>query len=148
MARHPHAVTDAATPRADQHLIDLLRLGGRATSQRLAVLARLAQASRHLTAIELHRDAIADGELIELSTVHRTLTALADSHVVHCVYTPSGAAFGFNEHTHAHATCHACGTTVDLDCAAAPDLTDALARTGYTDTDMTVTVISTCPACA
>ena len=148
MDRRSPTVAGAREPRADQHLIDLLHLGGRATAQRLAVLSRLARAPRHLTAIELHRDAVADGELIELSTVHRCLAALSDAAVVHCVYTHHGAAFGFNEQAHAHATCHSCGHTVDVDIPPVPELADTLVATGYSDIDVIVNVVSTCTECS
>ena len=138
---------DNSARRPDQRLISLLRTSGRATPQRLTVLTRLAHSPRHLTAMELHRDATSDGELIELSTVHRALTALIERQIIHCVYTPDGAAYGFNQSPHGHATCRECGATIDL--AVEPDdqLVRVAAQHGYADPLATVTVSALCPAC-
>lgn len=135
-------------PLAGEDVAGLLRRsGGRATDQKRRVLRRVLDAGRHLTAGELHRRAVESGEPIDLSTVHRVLTSLTDSGVLHCVFTSSGASYGVQRAPHLHSTCRSCGVTCDLDDLGPRDFAWIAARAGTLASASTVVVVTLCPGC-
>ena len=140
-------LSDVVGSLSDESLTALLRRsGGRVTPQRLGVLRRVAEAQRHLTAGEVHRQACDAGEHLELSTVHRVLASLVDTGVLHCVFTTTGAAFGIGGPPHSHATCRSCGVTLDV--GVPPGAAARISElAGFHDVAATLAVVTLCATC-
>jgi len=91
-----------------------------------------------------------NGENVGLSTVYRTLQALADSGEVDVLRTEDGEAIYRRCSTthHHHLVCRECGRTVEVEGPAVERWADAVAGThGFTRVSHTLEIFGTCPNC-
>ena len=91
--------------------------GLRATKQRAAVSKLLGEVNEFRSAQELHEQLRRSGEGIGLTTVYRTLRALADAGEIDVLRTDSGEAVYrlCSSHHHHHLVCTQCGSTIEID---------------------------------
>jgi Fur family ferric uptake transcriptional regulator len=136
---------------SDEALQEKLRAGGlKPTRQRLRVLQELAAESSDVTAIELHRRLRADGDRIGLSTVYRTLSALASSGVIDSFsHHPGESCYRLcGEGHHHHLVCTSCHRVVELDeCGLEGWLAKVASTTDFEPTDHRVEVLGVCSDC-
>ena len=123
----------------------------RATRQRAAVAEALGTEHTFRSAQELYESMRASGERVGLTTVYRTLQALATAGEVDVLRTADGEAVYRRCHTddhHHHLVCRTCGTTVELAADEVESWTAAVAdRHGFTEVSHTVEVFGRCAAC-
>jgi Fur family transcriptional regulator, ferric uptake regulator len=124
---------------------------GRRTPQRATVVNALIDCGDFVSTQALHLRLAAAGESVGLSTVYRTLAALADAGRADVVrdahgerlfrYRPS------DEHRH-YLLCGSCGQGVPVDAGPVEDWARALAESsGYADVQHTLELTGTCPDC-
>lgn len=122
----------------------------RPTRQRAAVSAALGEAETFRSAQEIHEVLRAAGEGVGLTTVYRTLQAMADAGEVDVLRTDGEAMYRrcrSDEHHH-HLVCTSCGTTVELAAADVESWAAAVAKKhGFTDVSHTVEVFGVCRSC-
>jgi Fur family ferric uptake transcriptional regulator len=124
---------------------------GRRTPQRTTVLSALVGSGDFISAQALHIRLLADGEHVGLSTVYRTLTALADAGRADVVREPGGERLyryrPSQEHRH-YLLCRSCGQGRPVDAGPVETWAAQVAETsGYTDVQHTVELTGTCPDC-
>ena len=123
----------------------------RPTRQRKAVAAALADIDGFRSAQEVHALLAADGTKVGLSTVYRTLQAMADHGELDVLRTNEGEALYrrcSSEHHH-HLVCRSCGATVEVEGPTVERWTKAVAAEhGYTDVSHTLEVFGTCANCS
>jgi Fur family ferric uptake transcriptional regulator len=123
----------------------------RSTRQRGAVSALLADTDGFHSAQELHTMLRERGERVGLTTVYRTLQAMADGGEVD-VMRPAGGEARYRRCSgghHHHLVCRSCGRTVEVEGPAVEDWAGRVAsRHGYVDVSHTLEIFGTCPACA
>jgi Fur family transcriptional regulator, ferric uptake regulator len=124
---------------------------GRTTRQRTAVMALLSEVEEFRSAQELHELLRQRGESVGLTTVYRTLQALADAEEIDVMRPPGG------EHLyrrcssghHHHLVCRVCGRTVEV---AGPTVESWANRVadehGFADVSHTLEIFGTCSECA
>ncbi|HEU4425575.1 MAG TPA: transcriptional repressor [Pilimelia sp.] len=123
----------------------------RNTRQRSAVSALLAEVEGFHSAQELHAMLRQRGERVGLTTVYRTLQALADAGEVDVMRPPGGEHLyrRCSEGHHHHLVCRSCGRTVEVDGPAVETWAERVAaRHGYVNVSHTMEIFGTCPACA
>ncbi|MGH3327449.1 MAG: Fur family transcriptional regulator [Streptomycetales bacterium] len=124
---------------------------GRATKQRAAVAAVLDQINDFRSAQELHDLLRHRGESVGLTTVYRTLQALADAGEVDVLRTTEGEAVyrRCSSGHHHHLVCRSCGHTVEVEGPAVERWADRVAGAhGFTQVSHTLEVFGTCAACS
>jgi Fur family ferric uptake transcriptional regulator len=124
--------------------------GQRPTRQRRAVAAALDAADDFRSAQEIHDQVRAGGDSVGLSTVYRTLQAMADTGDVDVLRSEGGEAVYRRCSTshHHHLVCRSCGATVEVEGPTVERWTNAVAAEhGYTDVSHTVEIFGTCPEC-
>ncbi|MFI5834776.1 Fur family transcriptional regulator [Micromonospora sp. NPDC051300] len=123
----------------------------RTTRQRSAVSALLDEVEGFHSAQDLHAMLRRRGDRIGLTTVYRTLQALADADEIDVMRPPGG------EHLyrrcsgghHHHLVCRACGRTVEVAGPAVEKWAERIsAEHGFTEVSHTFEIFGTCPACA
>ncbi|MEV0003145.1 transcriptional repressor [Micromonospora sp. NPDC050980] len=123
----------------------------RTTRQRSAVSALLDEVEGFHSAQDLHAMLRRRGDRIGLTTVYRTLQALADADEIDVMRPPGG------EHLyrrcsgghHHHLVCRACGRTVEVAGPAVEKWAEQIsAEHGFTEVSHTLEIFGTCPACA
>jgi Fur family ferric uptake transcriptional regulator len=123
----------------------------RATRQRAAVAAALASVDDFRSAQELH-DLLKDrGENVGLTTVYRTLQALAELGEVDTLRTADGESVyrRCSDGHHHHLVCRNCGRAVEVEGPAVERWADKVAEEhGYTEVSHTVEIFGLCPSCA
>lgn len=123
----------------------------RNTRQRTAVSSLLAQAEGFHSAQELHAMLRSRGERVGLTTVYRTLQALADAGEID-VMRPTGGEHLYrrcSEGHHHHLVCRSCGRTVEVLGPTVESWADRVAaQHGYADVSHTLEIFGTCPDCA
>ena len=123
----------------------------RTTRQRTAVSAALDELDDFRSAQDLHAMLRERGDGIGLTTVYRTLAAMADAGEVDVLRTADGEAVyrrcsGGHHH---HLVCRSCGRTVEVDGPAVERwATRVAAANGFVDISHTLEVFGTCPSCA
>ncbi len=125
--------------------------GTRPTRQRRAVAAALQSVDDFRSAQDIHDLLKKKGENVGLSTVYRTLQALADGGDVDMLRTEDGEAIYRRCSTthHHHLVCRTCGRTVEVEGPTVERWTDAIAgEHGFTDVSHTLEIFGTCPDCA
>ncbi len=125
--------------------------GLRPTRQRAAVAAALAEVDDFRTAQELHDLLRRRGASVGLTTVYRTLQALADAGKVDVLRTDEGeAAYRRCSGTHHHhLVCRRCGRTVEVEQPALERwAAQVAAEHGFTDLTHTLEIFGTCAECA
>ena len=124
--------------------------GTRPTRQRRAVAAALASFEDFRSAQEIHDLLRRNGENVGLSTVYRTLQALADGGDVDVLRTEEGEAIYRRCSTthHHHLVCRSCGRTVEVEGPTVERWSASIAAEhGYTDVSHTLEIFGTCPTC-
>jgi Fur family ferric uptake transcriptional regulator len=129
---------------------DRARLGRR-TPQRVTVLSALIGCGDFVSAQALHLRPAATGSGVGLSTVYRTLTALADAGRADVVRDQGGERLfrhrPSDEHRH-YLLCRSCGQGIPVDAGPVEDWARNLAASsGYDDVRHTLELTGTCPAC-
>ncbi|HEY5186265.1 MAG TPA: Fur family transcriptional regulator [Actinomycetes bacterium] len=123
----------------------------RQTRQRAAVSAVLAQVDDFRTAQELHDLLRQRGESVGLTTVYRTLQALADAAQVDVLRTDDGEAAyrRCSARHHHHLVCRRCGRTVEVEQPALERwAAQVAAEHGFTEITHTLEIFGVCPDCA
>jgi Fur family ferric uptake transcriptional regulator len=125
--------------------------GVRATRQRAAIADLLAQTEDFRSAQDIHARLGQAGSKVGLSTVYRTLQAMAEAGEVD-VLRPAGGEAHYRRCSsahHHHLVCRRCGKTVEVE---GPAVEAWAARTaaehGFADPTHHLEVFGTCPECA
>ena len=122
----------------------------RPTRQRKAIAEVLGTNEEFLSAQEIHDLLRRGGDSIGLSTVYRTVQALADAGEVDVLRTVGGEAVyrRCSDTHHHHLVCRSCGATVEVEGPAVEKWTRAVATEhGYSDVSHTLELFGTCPSC-
>jgi Fur family transcriptional regulator, ferric uptake regulator len=125
-------------------------IGTRSTRQRAAVASVLDEQDEFRTAQEIHAALREAGEAVGLTTVYRTLQALADSQEVDVLRNADGetAYRRCSKGHHHHLVCRDCGRTVEVEGPAVERWADKVAAEhGYTDVSHTLEIFGTCSDC-
>ncbi|HEX6487119.1 MAG TPA: transcriptional repressor [Nocardioidaceae bacterium] len=130
---------------------DMSMGGARPTRQRRAVAAALQSSEEFRSAQEIHDHLRRSGDNVGLSTVYRTLQALADNGDVDVLRTEDGEALYRRCSTshHHHLVCRGCGRTVEVEGPTVERWSTSVAKEhGFTDVSHTLEIFGTCPSCA
>ncbi len=122
----------------------------RTTRQRTAIEALLAGTSGFTSAQDLHAGLAVQGSAVGLSTVYRTLQAMADAGEVDVLRQESGEALyrRCSMRHHHHLVCRECGRTVEVEGSDVETWASRVAEThGFTHPTHDVEVFGTCPDC-
>jgi Fur family ferric uptake transcriptional regulator len=126
----------------------------RATRQRTAVLALLSEAEDFISAQELHARLRAAGESVGLSTVYRTVQALATADDVDVIVTAEGearyrACAPSRIGHHHHLVCRQCGRTVEVRNPSLERWADRVGReNGFSEVSHTLEIFGLCSSCS
>lgn len=125
--------------------------GVRSTRQRTAVAGVLDDLDGFRSAQQIHAVLAGRGESVGLTTVYRTLAALAEAGEVDSLLTDDGetvyrrCAGGSHHH---HLVCRSCGATVEIDGPAVETWADRMAAEhGYDEVSHTLEIFGRCAAC-
>ena len=127
------------------------QIGQRSTRQRTAVVDVLQRLEDFRSSQEIHDHLRHEGTSVGLTTVYRTLQALAEAGEVDVIVRDDGESVYrlCSEHHHHHLVCRRCRSTVELE---APQVETwahrAAAEHGFTDTTHTIEIWGVCPTCA
>jgi Fur family transcriptional regulator, ferric uptake regulator len=126
-------------------------VGIRSTRQRSAIAALLGDIDEFRSAQDLHDELRKRGEGIGLTTVYRTLQALADAGEVDVLRSGTGEAVyrrcASSDHHH-HLVCRTCGRAVEIAGPAVETWAQRVAdEHGYTDLSHTVEIFGLCREC-
>ena len=124
----------------------------RGTRQRAAITEALREEATFQTAQALHATLRARGSSVGLTTVYRTLQALAAAGDVDVVRSDDGEAMyrlcEASSHHH-HIVCRSCGKAAELTAAAIEDWAeDAARRHGFSSVTHTAELFGLCADCA
>jgi len=125
-------------------------IGQRSTRQRTAVADSLQRNEDFRSSQEIHDQLRHEGISVGLSTVYRTLQALAESGEVDVIVRDDGESVYrlCSEHHHHHLVCRRCRTTVELEAPSVETWAHQVAAEhGFTDTSHTIEIWGLCPAC-
>ena len=126
-------------------------VGQRATRQRAAVTSVLSNTEDFKSAQELHALLRRQGDSVGLTTVYRTLQALADAGEVDVLRTPEGESVYRSCETdkhHHHLVCRVCGSTVEVEGPEVEQWAEQVAAVhGFVDVSHTVEVFGRCHDC-
>ena len=123
----------------------------RATRQRAAVSAVLNEVDDFRSAQDLHAILRSRSEPVGLTTIYRTLQAMADAGEVDVLRTDDGEAVYRRCTTghHHHLVCRRCGKTVEVEGPAVEQWAEKVgAEHGFVAVTHTVEVVGTCGDCA
>ena len=123
----------------------------RPTKQRAAVSAVLDELEEFRSAQDLHALLRQRGQNVGLTTVYRTLQALADAGEVDVLRADDGEAVyrRCSSGHHHHLVCRHCGRTVEVEGPAVERWADRVASEhGFVAVSHTIEVFGTCAACA
>ena len=133
-----------------QHDGPRLPQGARPTRQRRAVAAVMESFDDFRSAQDIHDLLKRADENVGLSTVYRTLTALAEGGEVDVLRTEDGEALyrRCSGRHHHHLVCRSCGRTVEVEGPAVERWADSVAEDhGYVDVSHTLEIFGTCRSC-
>ena len=122
----------------------------RSTRQRAAVSALLDRLDDFRSAQEIHEQLRRTGDGIGLTTVYRTLQALADTGEVDVLSSDTGEAVyrRCSDDHHHHLVCRACGSTVEVQGDQVETWATEVAREhGFSDVSHTIEIFGLCSAC-
>jgi Fur family transcriptional regulator, ferric uptake regulator len=123
----------------------------RQTRQRAAVKAALDGRDEFASAQQLHDELRRQGTSVGLTTVYRSLQALADAGEVDLLVNDDGETLYRRcsaEHHH-HLVCRECGRTVEIAGPAVETWADAIATAhGFTDISHTLELFGRCTDCS
>ena len=122
----------------------------RQTRQRIAVATLLQDQSDFLSAQQVHEALRRSGESVGLTTVYRTLAAMADAGDVDVLVSDAGEsvyrACGAGHHH--HLVCRRCGGAVEIAGPAVEQWADDTARMhGYSEVSHRLEIFGVCPDC-
>lgn len=122
----------------------------RATRQRRTVLEALRERPDAVTAQDLHMELRQAGESIGLTTVYRTLTALADAGFLDTFTRDAEQAFRLcGDAHHHHLVCETCNRVEEITADEVERWVHEVAsRRGYEVTGHRADIFGVCPACA
>lgn len=123
----------------------------RATRQRAAVSSILDEIDDFRSAQDIHAILRSRGDSVGLTTVYRTLQALADAGQVDVLRTGDGESVYRRCSTshHHHLVCRNCGRTVEVEGPAVERWAEKIgAEHGFVRVTHNVEVFGTCPDCA
>jgi Fur family transcriptional regulator, ferric uptake regulator len=124
--------------------------GLRTTRQRAAVVAALDEVDEFRSAQELHELLRRRGDAVGLTTVYRTLQALAAADEVDVLVRDDGEALyrRCSAGHHHHLVCRDCGATVEVAGPAVERWANRVAdEHGYSDVHHTLEIFGRCAAC-
>ena len=124
--------------------------GRRSTRQRAAVNDILGELAEFRTAQQLHDELRQQGNSVGLTTVYRTLQALADSGDVDVIRTGEGEAAYRRCSTghHHHLVCRSCGRAVEVSGPVVEHWANAVAAEhGFRDVSHDLEIFGTCGRC-
>jgi Fur family ferric uptake transcriptional regulator len=124
--------------------------GTRPTRQRRAVAATMQSFDDFRSAQDIHEMLRKSGSGVGLSTVYRTLQALADGGEVDLLRTEEGEALyrRCSGRHHHHLVCRSCGRTVEVEGPTVERWADTVAEEhGFRDVSHTLEIFGTCPSC-
>ena len=122
----------------------------RNTRQRGAVAALLDRVDGFHSAQDLHAMLRDKGDRVGLTTVYRTLQAMADDGEVDVMRPPGGEHLyrRCSQGHHHHLVCRSCGRTVEVLGPAVESWAERVAaERGYTDVSHTLEIFGTCASC-
>ena len=122
----------------------------RPTRQRNAISEALTSAEGFLTAQEIHEALRQRGGRVGLTTVYRTLQALADNGDIDVVRNETEALYRrcFRDDHHHHLVCRRCGTSVEIDSPEVETWAEHVAVShGFADVTHTVEIYGLCEGC-
>ena len=119
------------------------------TPRRRAVLEAVQTSKGHLSASEIWERARACEPKISFATVYNAVHFLCDAGLLVAIPFGDGASlYDARMDRHDHAQCTACGRLVDYECGLADDVAaQAAASTGFTASEVRITLIGLCPQC-
>lgn len=123
----------------------------RSTRQRAAIAELLGEIEEFRSAQELHDELRRRGEGIGLTTVYRTLQAMANSGAVDTLRTDTGESVyrRCSEHHHHHLVCRSCGSAVEISGGDVEEWAADVAREhGFSDVSHTIEIFGLCGECA
>jgi Fur family ferric uptake transcriptional regulator len=123
----------------------------RQTRQRSAVKALLENLDEFRSAQAIHDLLREQGASVGLTTVYRSLQALADAGEVDLLVNDEGQTLyrKCSDHHHHHLVCRTCGTTVEIEGPAVESWADRMAlEHGFTDVSHTLEIVGQCPSCS
>lgn len=123
----------------------------RQTRQRTAVAEALAATDDFRSAQEIHDLLRQRGESVGLTTVYRSLQALADDGAVDVIVRDDGESVyrSCSESHHHHLVCRQCRTTIEVEAPVVEAWAEDIAQQhGFSDVAHTVEVFGLCPRCA
>lgn len=126
-------------------------IGVRSTRQRAAVLAALDALTEFKSAQEIHDLLRANGESVGLTTVYRTLQAMALSGDVDVIVREDGESVyrKCSDTHHHHLVCRRCGHTVEVAGPAVEKWADHMSSEhGFTDVSHTLEIFGLCANCS
>jgi Fur family ferric uptake transcriptional regulator len=124
--------------------------GQRATRQRAAIGDLLDQLADFRSAQDIHEELRRRGEGIGLTTVYRTLQAMAGAGLLDTLRTDSGEAMyrRCSQHHHHHLVCRDCGSTVEVEGGEAEAwAAEVAAQHGFSDVSHTIEIFGVCGDC-
>ncbi|MGI8426965.1 MAG: Fur family transcriptional regulator [Actinomycetota bacterium] len=122
----------------------------RPTRQRNAIAEALSSAGGFLTAQEIYEALRERGGKVGLTTVYRTLQALAESGEIDVVRNETEALYRrcYRVDHHHHLVCRSCGTSVEIDSPEVETWADSVASVhGFADVTHTVEIYGLCKTC-
>ena len=122
----------------------------RNTRQRRAVSALMEDLDGFRSAQQIHALLTDRGENVGLSTVYRTLQALADADEVDALRADDGETLyrRCSRGHHHHLVCRACGRTVEVEGPTVERWADRVAEeNGFGDISHTLEIFGTCSSC-
>lgn len=126
------------------------QVGVRSTRQRTAVLTALAEVDDFRSTQELHDYLRRRGDAVGLTTVYRTLQALAEAGEVDVIVREDGESVyrQCSSTHHHHLVCRNCGRTVEVEGPAVERwATRVAADHGFTDVSHTLEIFGVCSTC-
>jgi len=124
--------------------------GHRETRQRRVIREWLTGSVAFVSAQQVHDALVGNGQRVGLTTVYRTLQAMADVNEVDMIRTDSGEALyrRCGSSHHHHLTCRDCGLTVELEGPSVEKWSrNAAATHGFSDVTHVVELFGVCATC-
>lgn len=153
--RDPKTPAQIGRSTFEQLAIDRLRAHGyRITRPRVQVVRALADSDQALSAYGIHAKIIEEGGRIDVVSVYRILTALADIHLVHHIGVVDGYLACRMDEDHSkqmeHVVCQQCGSVQELEVpAVAIEATEAqLKNLGFIPENIKIEVLGKCTDCS